>query len=285
MESNPRHRIHMIYFAAALVLLTLQLASAIVLQHKGTAGEKFTEKLGFTGTKIMTNLATGEKKRIQLSGSSTGVTRVVSVSPRELELEVTTLSGEITTTTSGRRQTRPVKKSKHWMRITLQGKVLERKPKKTEEELDTGARVLRALAEASDLPKGNINVGDVWQTSLPVREPGRSKPIHITLESKLLGMVEFKGHSCAKISSTFQTWVNSRYDDSKILPAGVSADMSGKMSGVMTNYFDPKLGREVYSEGTLQSNLITTVRMQGPSQQIKTQAKLSLKSFLVEPAR
>gem|GEM_PF-6542091 len=285
MKSNPRYRIPVLCFVAALLLLTLQAASAIVLQYKGQAEDKFTYKYSLSGEKIMTNLTTGQTMRTKISGSKTGVTRVVSASSEELELEVAILSGETTTTTaSGQKQSQPAEKSKHWIRMTPQGKMLEIKPTKQDEEMDTSERVLRAIDEAGELPEGDVNVGDVWRKSLTTKEPGSSQPIPITVESKLLGIVEFKGHSCAKIKITFQAPLNSHYVATSGLPAGASADMTGMISGDTIEFFDPKLGQQVYSVATLQSTFDTTVRSQGKSQEIKSQAYISLKSSLVEPA-
>jgi hypothetical protein len=219
-----------------------------------------------------------------VSGTETLATKVLSASEQELELETETVAGEMVKTIFDRKQTISPPKKKLYRRINTRGKLLEIRMEGEEAAGQDQFEVdISALEGLGEFPEKDLKPNDTWTQRAEIPLPGGSRSLSLNANSRFLGMATFKGRSCAKIRTYFQLPMDMDLASMMLGEAGSAAgDVQGQMTGTFTTYFDPALGRELYTEGTIGAKLELTVEVGESSQTMTMKMKFNVKSALIE---
>lgn len=219
-------------------------AHAEVFRYKFHPGQVISSRLSLAGA-TMAGQTAGQMTRMQFRTSSKQVQRVQYVSGGVVSLEVTDLPGTYTMSSGGQTQSSKGTATKTLIRLTERGKFISRKSLSGGSE-QAGASQLDGLDAVFGLnfPAHDIKPGDTWDDTITVGEGLRAKKVHVTW--KYLSRETFRARDCARIHAS----VSVPLDTGELSQPGMPATQ-GRISGTVVTYFDPKVGQEIYSSGSI----------------------------------
>ena len=254
-------------------------ARAEVFRYKFHPGQVISSRLSMAGA-TMAGQTAGQMTRMQFRTSGKQLQRVQSISDGVVSLEVTDLPGTSTVSSGGQTQSSRGTSSKTLIRLTERGKFISRKSLTSGSE-QAGASQLDGLDAVFGLnfPARDLKPGDTWDDTLTIGEGLRAKKVHVTW--KYVSREAFRGRDCAKIHIS----VSVPLDAGELSQPGMPATQ-GRISGTVTTYFDPKLGQEVYSSGSVVIQAKADLSGVSPEAgEIATVSKINLVQSLVAGGR
>jgi len=265
---------------------------AVRLRYSGKPGKVYRYKTMVVGAGENKASMMNQPMRMQMTMMLEHTTRVLKISPEALELEVASVQGSSNVTSMGQQTKTPIPKTRIVMRITPLGKVLETK---TGSPSGTGRMgAMGGMMGNSPVnnflpifPERDVKPGDTWseEAAIPVYKDVK---LNVRMNSKLLGLMNFRGHKCAKIQMTYEIPMDDLMPpEAQTQTPQMTMTMKGKATGRMTYYFDYERGHEVYSEGPILLAMKMNVSAQsssGEQQDMETSTvmKMNCKTVLIE---
>ena len=230
-------------FMILAAVVTAAPARAERFKYRFRPGQVIESRVGMAGASMM-GPTTGTMLKAQFRTTMRQSQRVRSVKNGVVTLEVTdtTVSGRMTA--SGR--TEPMKRepSKSLVRLTEQGKFLNRQSltpgeQETPSPLD-GTDVLYGL----NFPDRDLKPGDTWEATRTTGTGPTASKVHVVW--KYAGRQPFRGRDCVKVVAVMKIPMGNG-----AAGEGAVEGAQGRITGSVTTYFDPQAGVEVYSTGSL----------------------------------
>ncbi len=118
-------------------------------------------------------------------------------------------------------------------------------------------------------PVGDVSVGQTWKNAVKISGPLMTQPVQLNVVSKLSGITNYKGRTCAVIDSTFEMPLNLQIPQMGFV-------QRGSVKGTTRTYFDIQAGKAVAGVGSFQS--YSTAQASMPSQAQGTASSFSITS-------
>jgi len=232
-------------FLAALALALPSAARAEKFRYKYRPGQVVQYRANMAGATMMGQPGSEMmKSTFRMGLRQTQRVRSVTAGVITLDIKDQPVSGSSTmmgqTEQANRTPTSSV------VRLTERGRFLSRKSSedgkaKAGSPMD-GLDALYGL----NFPDRDLKPGETWEDTVTVGTGPAAQKVRV--KTRYVGQVSFRGRTCARFSTTLATNLIPESDE----PAPESMPgTSGKMTGTVTTYFDPALGLELYSSGSV----------------------------------
>lgn len=250
-----------------------------VLRYKGKPGDVSRYKSWFI-LRMVGAAPTPEgvrEGRMEFQSEAVYLHKIVSVADDgTLEIETTKESGKGKIGDGERMKDLPDRPYKRVVKMTNRGKVIESREFDKEEEEESEEEVaefplasrryeptywLDKLYETAvhniAFPEQAVKVGDVWQEKVSEQMTPNCK-VPITITSQFKELVKLNGKLCAVIQSD----IDAPFEGQDTVGEW-TVTVKGRLTAVMTIYFDPELGDEV--QAIDDARLVLEIGLSGPN--------------------
>jgi len=234
------------YPALAAALLVASPASAERFRYRFVPGETVHSRVSAAAASMM-GAAGSEMMKMQFRLTSRQAQRVVSVRGGVVTLMVTEvpLSGRMIALGRSQEYRRPPSKTE--VKLTERGRFISRKTIGEEEEQEAGPPGLDATDALYGLnfPDRELKPGDSWEDHITVGSA--EAPMKVNVRTRYAGRQRMLGRDCAR----FLTTLRLSLDGSGQAAIQGIPEPTGRVSGTVTTYFDPRAGIDVYASGSV----------------------------------
>ena len=239
-------------------------AQAVVLRFKPKVNSIVKHKVTMSGRTEMTNEMLPEPMRMTMTMVMTSRQKILGQTKEGLKVQTTSSDGKMTMNMEemagmegmgGGKQTMKVPDSKMVTIMDDRGRVqrlVSSDVPGAGGQMPFSNETLASLGGMTGLPEGDVKVNDTWSDQLNIPGSGQTPEINLSVNSRLLELLTYKGRQCAKIRTSFKGPMTM---DLSQMGEGASGSMEATMQGTFTQYYDYASSVWVGGDGQLTMNM------------------------------
>lgn len=268
-------------------------ASGVVLRFKPAVGSIVKQKITMSGRMETTGAMLPQPMRMQMKMAMSSRQKVLGQTDQGLKVQTTTSDGKMDMTmegmggAAGGQQSQPIPDTKMVVVMDDRGRlkqvVSSDLPGVGGGQMPLSNDALASLGSMVGFPEGAVKPDDTWSDDLKVPGGTGMPEINLSVNCRLLELLTYHGHKCAKIRTAFSGPL--AMDLSQVAGAGNGAagTMEGTLQGVFTQYYDYEDSVWAGGEGQMTMNMNLTMSAQGTEISTATKMTMNIKLSLVAP--